>query len=131
MSRALQIKQTGELLGVKLKITDEDIQQAFFEIINDLHVEGNDSLLVSQSLVVSFKQIMEDFSNSFFVYLFYDKLKNDLTYTEFFTAHVKRCGFKMTSQKFHSNLIIVINKILNVKIGRVHPHMRYKKYPVC
>lgn len=137
MSRALQIKQTEELLGTKLLITDDDIIQTLTDIINSLHVQGEESLMFGSrsNFVIQFsvRVILNDNieTNEHFVYMHYDKIKNDLSYTTYLTERIRREGFKMTRQKFHRLLMEVMNKRLKLRIGRVYPHMKYARFPVC
>lgn len=133
MSRALQIKQTGDILGTKLSISDDDIIQSLTEIVTGLHVKGEEPLIVTTIFIVSFSQRLkrEDGTDEYFVYMHYDKIKNSLMYTTYLTERIRKEDFKMTRQKFHRLLTQVMNKRLNVRIGKVFPHYKHAKFPVC
>lgn len=126
MSRALQIKQAGELLGTKFEVTDADIEAAFEDIISKLEVKNKNP---KNSLVIGFLEKVKD--DDFNVHLEYDRVNNVLIYTRYFIQLVRLEGFKIRSNKFHAILIKLINKKLNVRIGIVRPFHRHLKFPVC
>lgn len=136
MSRALQIKQAGEILGAEFKITDIDIQLTLEDIINNLVVKGKEPIFKDNkyNFVISYSEkifVDEKIGDAYLIYMQYDKIKNSLMYTTHFTSRVKREGFKMKSNKFHTLLGIIMNKNLKVRIGRIHPFRSDQPFPVC
>lgn len=138
MSRAIQIKHTSEILGVKFKVNDDDIKRSIWEIVSELELLlRHASRLTRGTEVYEFRHCVptgEDDGGGYnkinYVYFEYHMVENVLLYTNYFLIRLRGEGFKFKHGKLHTLLGEVFGEYFDRRIGVIRLHQKSNRFPV-